>query len=115
MEDFLKKFLRGDLRVIVDEKHYKDFFTMLLPHVRWRDGKLTTKWIPDFDKGIFFCEYYEEKSSLVCIPYDAFQYLLDEDFPSSKDLINFDEIICSDKKYFLKEKTFDKSIMDFLR
>lgn len=115
MEHFLEKFLRGDLRVIVPRKHYKDFLTMLLQHVRWRDGNLTTKWIPDFDNTMFFCEYYEEKPSLVCLPYDDFQYLLSKDFPSSKDLINFDEIICSDKKYFLKEKTFDKSIMDFLR
>lgn len=113
--EHLEKFLRGDLRVIVDKKHYKDFLTMLLQHVRWRDGNLTTKWIPDFDEAIFFCEYYEEKSSLVCLPYDDFQYLLAEDFPYSKDLIPFNEIIRCDKDTFLKEKTFDKSIMNFLR
>lgn len=109
MEHFLEKFLRGDLRVIVDKKHYKDFLTMLLQHVRWRDGNLTTKWIPDFDEAIFFCEYYEEKSSLVCRPYDDFQYIY------SKDLILFNEITRCDKDTFLKEKTFDKSIMNFLR
>lgn len=109
MEHFLEKFLRGDLRVIVDKKHYKDFLTMLLQHVRWRDGNLTTKWIPDFDESIFFCEYYEEKFSLVCRPYDDFQYIY------SKDLIPFNEIIRCDKDTFLKEKTFDKSIMNFLR
>lgn len=115
MEDFLKKFLRGDLRVIVDKKHYKDFLTMLLPHVHWRDGNLTTKWIPDLDKTVFFCEYYEEKPFLVCIPFNTLQYLLAKDFPYSKGLITFNEIICCDKDTFLKEKTFDKSIMDFLR
>lgn len=98
MESFLEKFLHGDLRVMVDKKHYKDFLTMLLPHVHWRDGKLTTEWIPDFDEVTFFYECNEEKPSLVCLPYDDFQYLLDEDFPSSKELITFDEIICSDKK-----------------
>lgn len=115
MEHFLEKFLHGDLRVIVPRKHCKDFLTMLFQHVRWRDGNLTTKWVPDFDEAIFFCEYYEEKSSLVCLPYDDFQYLLADDFPYSKDLITFNEIICCDKDTFLKKKIFDKSIMDFLR
>lgn len=115
MEHFLEKFLHGDLRVIVDKEHYKDFLTMLLPHVRWRDGKLTTKWIPDFDEVTFFCEYHEEKFSLVCLPYDDFRYLLAEDFPSSKEWITFDEIMGSDENIFFKEKTFDKSIIDFLR
>lgn len=115
MEHFLEKFINGNVRVIVDKEHYKDFLTMLLPHIRWRNGDLTTKWIPDFDEVIFFCEYYEEKPSLVCLPNDLLQHLLAEDFPSSKELITFDEIICSDKKCFFKEKAFDKSIIDFLR
>lgn len=115
MESFLEKFLHGDLRVKVDKKHYKDFLTMLLPYVLWRDGKATTKWIPDFDEVTFFCEYHEEKFSLVCLPYDNFQHLPAEDFQYPKELITFDEIMCSDEKYFFKEKTFDKSIIDFLR
>lgn len=115
MEHFLEKFLKGNLKVIVNKKHYKDFLTMLLPYVSWRDGKATTKWIPDFDEVTFFCEYHEEKFSLVCLPYNDFQYLLAEDFPSSKELITFDELCVQIKNTFLKKKTFDKSIIDFLR
>jgi len=97
----------------VPRKHYKDFLTMLLQHVRWRDGNLTTKWVPDFDEAIFFCEYYEEKSSLVCLPYDDFQYLLADDFPYSKDLITFNEIICCDKDTFLKKKFLTNQLWTF--
>lgn len=111
MEHFLEKFLKGNLGVIVNKKHYKDFLDMLPRHIRWEKEDFKDELTLYFDEIIFFCEYRKEKPFLVYIPYNIIWCLPE----AKKDLITFDKIIHCDKDTFFKEKTFDKSIMDFLR
>ena len=108
---FLEKFLKGNLGVIVDKKHYKAFLDMLPRYIQWKKEDFKDESILHFDEIIFFCEYRKEKPFLVFIPYNVIWCLPE----AKKDLITFDRIIRCNKDIFLKEKSFNKSIIGFLK